>query len=110
VVRLRVFGSVRYAHVPDQRRTKLDDKSTKLVFICYDERSKAYKLYNSIEKKVILGRDIYINEQSGWDWKKQEELEIEEVEETTRNGEASSSRSSGSEEGNEDEEDEPRQS
>jgi transposase InsO family protein len=32
VAHLRVFGSAGYAHVPDQRRTKLDDKSTKLVF------------------------------------------------------------------------------
>jgi hypothetical protein len=51
-------------------RTKLDDKSTKLLFLGYDERSKAYKLYNPIEKKVISRRDVYINEQSGWDWKK----------------------------------------
>jgi Reverse transcriptase (RNA-dependent DNA polymerase) len=82
---------------------------------------------------VISSRDVYINEQSGWDWKKQDELEIEEVKkqpkvviptpntvisrsarneevaEITRNGEASSSRSSGNEEGNENEEDEPRQ-
>jgi hypothetical protein len=82
---------------------------------------------------VISSRDVYINEQSGWDWKKQDELEIEEVKEQpkvviptpntvisrsarneevaeiTRNGEASSSRSSGNEEGNENEEDEPRQ-
>jgi hypothetical protein len=50
VAHLRVFGSVGYAHVLDQRRTKLDDKSTKLVFIGYDEMSKAYKLYNPIEK------------------------------------------------------------
>jgi hypothetical protein len=52
-----------YAHVLDQRRTKLDDKSSKLVFIGYDKRSNAYKLYNPIEKKVISSRDIYINEQ-----------------------------------------------
>jgi hypothetical protein len=70
VVHLRVFGSVRYAHISDQMRTKLDDKSTKLLFLGYDERSKAYKLYNPIEKKVISRRDVYINEQSGWDWKK----------------------------------------
>jgi hypothetical protein len=81
VKHLRVFRSVKYAHVLDQRKTKLDDKSTKLVFIGYDERSKAYKLYNSIEKKVISSKDIYINEQSSWDWKKHEELEIDEVEE-----------------------------
>jgi transposase InsO family protein len=51
VTHLRVFRSVGYAHVPDPRRTKLDDKSTKLVFIGYGERSKTYKLYNPIEKR-----------------------------------------------------------
>jgi hypothetical protein len=130
--KLNDFGSVGYAHVPDQRRNKLNDKSMKLVFIGYGERSKAYKLYNPIEKKLISSRDVYINEQSGWDWKKQEELEIEEVKEQskvmipisntvisrsvrdeeaaeiTRNGEASSSRSSESKEESENE-DEPRQ-
>jgi hypothetical protein len=30
VAHLRVFGSVGYAHFSNQRRTKLDDKSTKL--------------------------------------------------------------------------------
>jgi len=29
VSHLKVFGSVAYAHVPDQRRAKLDDKSKK---------------------------------------------------------------------------------
>jgi hypothetical protein len=62
VAHLRVFRSVGYTHIPDQRRTKLDDKNKKLMFIGYDERSKAYKLYNPIEKKIISSRDIYINE------------------------------------------------
>jgi hypothetical protein len=64
VVHLRVYRSVGYAHIPDQRRTKLDDKSMKLVFIGYDEISKAYKLYNLIKKKVISSKYVYINEQS----------------------------------------------
>ena len=42
VSHLKVFGSVAYAHVPDQRRTKLDDKSKKYVFIGYDEKMKAF--------------------------------------------------------------------
>jgi hypothetical protein len=123
---------VGYTHVLKQRRTKFDDKSTKLIFIGYDERSKVYKLYNPIEKKIISSRDVYINEQSDWDWKKQEELEIKEVEEqpiimistpntvtsratrdeeaieTTRNDETSSSRARKNEEECEDEEDKPR--
>ena len=68
---LRVFGSVAYAHVPDQRRTKLDDKSKKLVLIGYDEKSKAYKLYDPLEKKIVASRDVEINEEAGWDWKNQ---------------------------------------
>jgi hypothetical protein len=48
---LRVFRSVIYAHVPDQRRTKLDNKSEKLMYIGYNERLKAYKLFNPIEKR-----------------------------------------------------------
>jgi hypothetical protein len=31
VSHLKVFGSVAYAHIPDQRRTKLDEKSKKYV-------------------------------------------------------------------------------
>ncbi|KAA0043668.1 polyprotein [Cucumis melo var. makuwa] len=55
---LKVFGSVAYAHVPNQRRTKLDDKCQKYVFIEYDEKTKVYKLFNPIEKKVIVSRDV----------------------------------------------------
>ena len=41
-------------HVPDQERSKLDDKSEKYVFIGYDPSSKGYKLYNPSTKKVIV--------------------------------------------------------
>ena len=37
---LRVFGSMAYMHVPEQKRTKLDDRSEKLIFIGYDSSSK----------------------------------------------------------------------
>ena len=40
------------------KRVKLDDKSEKLVFIGYDSRSKGYKLYNPINGKVIISRDV----------------------------------------------------
>ena len=54
VSHLRVFWSIAYAHVPDQERSKLDDKSKKYVFIGYDPSSKGYKLYNSSTRKVII--------------------------------------------------------
>ena len=62
VSHLKVFSTVAYAHVPDQRRTKLEDKSQKYIFIGYDEKTKGYKLFDPISKKVIVSRDIRINE------------------------------------------------
>ncbi|GJZ27481.1 retrovirus-related pol polyprotein from transposon TNT 1-94 [Tanacetum coccineum] len=41
VAHFKVFGSVAYRHIPDQRRTKLDDKRKKFVFIGHDEKTKA---------------------------------------------------------------------
>ncbi|KAJ4709756.1 Retrovirus-related Pol polyprotein from transposon TNT 1-94 [Melia azedarach] len=35
---LRVFGSVAHVHIPDERRTKLDDKSESFIFIGYDSK------------------------------------------------------------------------
>lgn len=61
-------------HVPDQRRTKLDNKSKKHVFIQYDEKTKAFNLFDPIEKKVIVSRDVHVNEESTWDWKNQMEV------------------------------------
>jgi len=72
-----VFGSVAYAHVPDQRRTKLEDKSKRYVFIGSDEKTKGYKLFDPISKKVMVSRDVRINETSEWDWNNSSEVMIE---------------------------------
>jgi hypothetical protein len=65
---LRVFGSIAYAHVPYQKRSKLDDRSEKLVFIGYDHRSKGYKLYNPSKGKIISSRDVEFDEEGAWNW------------------------------------------
>jgi hypothetical protein len=65
---LKVFGSVAYAHIPDQKRMKLDDKSLKLIFIEYDEWSKSYKLFDPTNKKMHISRDVQVNEEAMWDW------------------------------------------
>jgi hypothetical protein len=64
---LRIFENVAYEKVPDPKRTKLDDKSKKYIFIGYDEKSKAYKLYDSIKKKLVVSRDVEVNEETHWD-------------------------------------------
>jgi hypothetical protein len=54
VSHLKVFDSVAYVHIPDQKRVKLDDKSLNLIFIGYDERSKSDKFFDPTNKKYIL--------------------------------------------------------
>ncbi|KAJ4716700.1 Retrovirus-related Pol polyprotein from transposon TNT 1-94 [Melia azedarach] len=64
----RVFGSVAHVHVPDERRTKLDDKSESFIFIGYDSSSKGYKLYNPNSKKIVISRDIIFDKEGEWDF------------------------------------------
>ncbi|KAF7132073.1 hypothetical protein RHSIM_Rhsim09G0034600 [Rhododendron simsii] len=73
VSHLRIFGSIAYAHVPDEKRTKLDEKSEKFVFIGYDSRSKGYKLYNPSNGKIVISRDMEFDGESEWDWSNPEE-------------------------------------
>jgi hypothetical protein len=47
---------------------KLDDKNLKFIFIGYDERSKAYKLFDPTNKRMHISRDVQVNEEAMWDW------------------------------------------
>ena len=60
---LRIFGCVAYAHVPEELRRKLDDRSQKCIFVGYSEESKAYRLYNPITKKYVINRDVLFKEE-----------------------------------------------
>ncbi|KAK2983322.1 hypothetical protein RJ640_016060 [Escallonia rubra] len=72
VSHLKVFGSIAYVHVPDQQRKKLDDKSEKFIFIGYSQESKGYKLYNPVDKKMKVSRDVTFDGKSSWDWTDQD--------------------------------------
>lgn len=64
----RIFGCIGYVHVLDVKRTKLDDKSVKCVMIGYSNESKAYKMFDPIEKKAHISRDVIFEEENKWDW------------------------------------------
>ncbi|KAM2454036.1 hypothetical protein PS1_014188 [Malus domestica] len=51
-----------------ERRTKLDDKSEKFIFIGYDSYSKGYKLYNPNNGKTVISRDVMFDEEGEWDF------------------------------------------
>ncbi|GAU13002.1 hypothetical protein TSUD_173010 [Trifolium subterraneum] len=70
----RVFGCVAYSHVPDAQRKKLDPKSIKCVHLGISEESKAYKLYDPSQQKIIISRDVVFDENQGWDWKDKKQV------------------------------------
>ena len=72
----RVFGCISHVHVPDAKRTKLDDKSLCCILLGVSEVSKAYKLYDPISQKIIISRDVVFDEDKSWDWDKQYEETI----------------------------------
>lgn len=51
---LRVFRSITHVCVPDERRTKLDGKSKKLIFIGCANNFEEYKLYNPNNEKIVI--------------------------------------------------------
>ena len=68
VKHLKVFGSMCYTHVPDQKRHRLEDKAERGIFVGYSSQSKGFKVYNIETKKVIISRDIKVDEDATWNW------------------------------------------
>ncbi|GLU09096.1 hypothetical protein SLE2022_259720 [Rubroshorea leprosula] len=64
----KIFGCIAYAHIPDEKRKKLDDKGEKSIFLGVSNNSKAYKLYNPNTKKIIVSRDVIFDEGKFWEW------------------------------------------
>lgn len=69
----RVWGCIGDVHVPDTKRSKLDDKSYKCVFLGYRDESKAYKLFNHITKKIVISRYVMFDKGENWNWGRSEE-------------------------------------
>ena len=57
---LRVFGCQAFAHVPKDKRKKLDLKSRKCVLLGCGTTTKGYRLYDPV--KVLHARDVIFNE------------------------------------------------
>eukprot|EP00253_Pinus_taeda_P014659 PITA_14659 len=59
---LRVFGCDAYVHGPKEKRTKLDCKSEKCIFIGYKDGLKGYKIWNPVTRKVVYNPDVVFKE------------------------------------------------
>lgn len=64
----RIFGCIAYAHIPDEKRRKLDNKGEKFIFLGVSDKSKAYKLYNPSTMKIVISRDVVFDEKGTWSW------------------------------------------
>ena len=60
VSHLKVFCCMCYKHVPDLRRRKLYDKSEHMILVGY-HKTDAYMLFNPVNEKIMLSRDIMID-------------------------------------------------
>ena len=55
-----------YAHVGEEIRRNLDDRSEKCMLVGYNEDSKECRLYNPITKKYIVSNVILCKEEEAW--------------------------------------------
>ncbi len=58
VSHLRVFGCKTFAHILDEKRSKLESKSMPCVFLGYCEGTKAYRMMCVETKRIIKSRDV----------------------------------------------------
>jgi len=59
---IRVFGYEAYAYVPNEKRSKLENKAIKCIFIGYGIGVKGYKLWNLDTEKVLYSRSVIFRE------------------------------------------------
>lgn len=83
VSHIHVFGCKAFAHIPDERRRKLDVKGNELIFVGYSEESKAFRLLNKETNGVVTSRDVIFTDQlaKGHSFKNNEEIVISSNEE-----------------------------
>ena len=57
-----VFGCDAYVLVPKEKRTKLDNKSKRCIFIGYKDGLKGYKLWNPETRNFVYSQDVVFRE------------------------------------------------
>ena len=68
VQHLRTFGCVAHVKRIGPGMNKLSDRSSQMIFIGYEQGSKAYRLYDPSKRKLVVSRDVVFEEDRCWDW------------------------------------------
>ena len=61
---LRTFGCIDHVRKTKSILTKLEVRSTPMVFLGYAEGTKAYRLYDPRGYKVLVSRDVVFDEKA----------------------------------------------
>ncbi|GJU38928.1 retrovirus-related pol polyprotein from transposon TNT 1-94 [Tanacetum coccineum] len=64
---LKVFRSILYYRIPDIKRSKLDAKARKGIFVGYATESKEYRISDLTESKFAISKDVTFDEDAYWD-------------------------------------------
>ena len=64
---LRTFGCISHIWKTKPNLTKLEDRSTPMVFLGYMEGTKAYQFYDPHGDKVLVSCDVVFDEEVAWD-------------------------------------------
>ncbi|KAG6590623.1 Integrase catalytic core protein [Phytophthora cinnamomi] len=64
VKHMRIFGCKAYVLTPKEKRLKWDPKAREGIFMGYEERSKAYRVYDIEAGQVVISRDVTFDESS----------------------------------------------
>ncbi|KAJ8566600.1 hypothetical protein ON010_g6522 [Phytophthora cinnamomi] len=76
VKHMRIFGCKAYVLTPKEKRLKWDPKAREGIFMGYEERSKAYRVYDIEAGQVVISRDVTFDESSFDDSKAAEGEEV----------------------------------
>jgi len=63
---LRAFSCIGHVKKTKPILTKLEDRSTPMVFLGYAEDTKAFWLYDPRRDKVLVSRDVVFDEKAAW--------------------------------------------
>jgi hypothetical protein len=62
VSNIKVFGSRTFVFITDQERSKIEKKFVEGMLVGFDENQKGYRVYIPSERKVIISRNVRIDE------------------------------------------------
>ena len=68
---LRTFGCIGHVKNTKPHLGKLEDRSTPMVLLGFEEGNKAYRLYDPKGGRAVVSRDVVFDEMAAWDWEDQ---------------------------------------